>query len=422
IAQYLERERRPVPQRNNAATGPAGYGAPDNGEPANIIAQSASENGSQVGTGESALADQREDWAPASLAGVDDTLATPPDTVSDNVVSPAQSPSDNSENAHENEHASAATMAGVSDQLISEEEYREGDPETTAEIPYAPAAQMVVTADEVGSQQGEVDKRARQIDAHTPAKPLVVRTLKDPPEIWDLVHEAPKEFKPSGAFLTRLTSSKTNLVLLTLAVLLIAGLGAFAFKTLREQRNNAGGTAQGDSGLSQTAPAPQTNAASSAPANVSNEPVNTRDSVPANGQLNTQSDTSPAVGYGIDNPANPTESQTTATQPGVQTEAANSGNALTDIVQPTGVSVGNASRRSSWRGRGQNGDKRLTRGSEIAPPSDPTAKPQAPQNAGLASGDDKSSQSASSKKKPDASSQSGPPPTSTPKAKVIQWP
>ena len=56
-----------------------------------------------------------------------------------------------------------------------------------------------------------------------PTTPVVVRTLKDPPEIWDLVHEAPRGFDARTAFLTRLRSIKTGFAFrAATAVVLIA--------------------------------------------------------------------------------------------------------------------------------------------------------------------------------------------------------
>ena len=50
----------------------------------------------------------------------------------------------------------------------------------------------------------------------------IVRTLKDPPEIWDLVQETPKGFDARSAFLARLGSMRNELPLhLALAVILI---------------------------------------------------------------------------------------------------------------------------------------------------------------------------------------------------------
>jgi hypothetical protein len=59
--------------------------------------------------------------------------------------------------------------------------------------------------------------------------PVVVKTLKDPPEIWDLVQEAPRSFDPRSAFISRLTSMrKTFAVGACAAVLLIVGSGVGA--------------------------------------------------------------------------------------------------------------------------------------------------------------------------------------------------
>jgi Ankyrin repeats (3 copies) len=51
-----------------------------------------------------------------------------------------------------------------------------------------------------------------------------VKTLKDPPEIWDLVHEMPRSFNPRSAFISRLTSMrKTFVVGACVVVLLMVG-------------------------------------------------------------------------------------------------------------------------------------------------------------------------------------------------------
>lgn len=76
-------------------------------------------------------------------------------------------------------------------------------------------------------------KLVRVETAPVAAKPAVVKTLKDPPEIWDLVHEAPRNFDPRSAFLSRITSMrKTFAVGLCVAVMLIVG-GAVGVLRLR---------------------------------------------------------------------------------------------------------------------------------------------------------------------------------------------
>ena len=48
-------------------------------------------------------------------------------------------------------------------------------------------------------------------DVPVNVRPRVIRTLKDPPEIWDLVHEVPKGFNASSAFKSRLNSIQKGL-------------------------------------------------------------------------------------------------------------------------------------------------------------------------------------------------------------------
>jgi hypothetical protein len=55
-----------------------------------------------------------------------------------------------------------------------------------------------------------------------------VRTLKPPPEIWELVHPVePKKRSPGMAFVNRITSNGTTLMVLILAALALGGVAAF---------------------------------------------------------------------------------------------------------------------------------------------------------------------------------------------------
>lgn len=58
-----------------------------------------------------------------------------------------------------------------------------------------------------------------------PAPVPVVKTLKDPPEIWDLVHEAPRSFDARSAFMARLQSMNrwVTVSVLTGVLLIVAG-------------------------------------------------------------------------------------------------------------------------------------------------------------------------------------------------------
>ncbi len=60
--------------------------------------------------------------------------------------------------------------------------------------------------------------------APRPVTAAIVRTLKDPPEIWDLVHEAPKGFDASSAFMGHLRSMRRGLLfrLATVCILICA--------------------------------------------------------------------------------------------------------------------------------------------------------------------------------------------------------
>jgi len=79
--------------------------------------------------------------------------------------------------------------------------------------------------------------------AHTPIRvepepvaPVVVHTLKDPPEIWDLVHEAPRNFNRWSAFVSRITTMKRTSALALVAALVLlvcGGLGALVLKSPR---------------------------------------------------------------------------------------------------------------------------------------------------------------------------------------------
>lgn len=51
--------------------------------------------------------------------------------------------------------------------------------------------------------------------------PTVIKTLKDPPEIWDLVHEVPRGFNARSAFMSRLRSMRASLAFRLAAVVIV---------------------------------------------------------------------------------------------------------------------------------------------------------------------------------------------------------
>ncbi|MGI9167433.1 MAG: hypothetical protein ACR2G5_13830 [Pyrinomonadaceae bacterium] len=344
-----------------------------------------------------------------------------------------------------------------------------------------------VEADKLASPHLEENHGTRPENEHALAKPRVVRTLKDPPEIWDLVHETPAHFNPSGNFVARLTSRKTHRVLLLmLGVMLICGLAAFAFMTLRDGRTIGGVVAQVRErfGNSQTVLTSQASDPASASESALNAPVdapaNTSPSDAASAlesELNAPLNTSPGAESVVDNTApqptgsQATDSQPTTPQPAVPSadNSVSAGQPLTNSTQPTGVSdaqtqasgpvVNNVSKRTASRaGRAAawSGNKRVTVASGWqnadkpgdAPADKPSAKPsptrgtsrvarpdssgkpqtsQASQPLDLKRRYEKSSSDSASANKGSSTTLSpqliAPPvTTSAPKAKVIQWP
>lgn len=72
---------------------------------------------------------------------------------------------------------------------------------------------------------------ARCLDSHAPVPaparapapaPVVIKTLKDPPEIWDLVQEVPKGFNARSAFVSRVKALKKSFALRIAAVAVVS--------------------------------------------------------------------------------------------------------------------------------------------------------------------------------------------------------
>lgn len=89
------------------------------------------------------------------------------------------------------------------------------------------AESLPIRAVQVGPAEATGDPAAA-----SPGRPPGVRTLSEPPDIWDLVHETRKEFHPGSAFIGRLTGHPLMLVAI---LLMIVGLGALWFTTLRSR-------------------------------------------------------------------------------------------------------------------------------------------------------------------------------------------
>lgn len=71
-----------------------------------------------------------------------------------------------------------------------------------------------------------------------------IRTLKDPPEIWDLVHEVPRGFNARSAFMTRLQSMRSGWAFRVAAAMIVVAMGVVGVLVLRgvqarSERNSA---------------------------------------------------------------------------------------------------------------------------------------------------------------------------------------
>ena len=201
-------------------------------------------------------------------------------------------------------------------------------------------------------------------------QPIVVRTLKDPPEIWDLVHEAPRNYSASSAFMARMGSLK-GAATIAIVLFVVIGAGAGAVYWLK------------DTIRSSPAPvAPAANAATTLPAAPATQPPATNNAAPV--------ETAPA-------PFATTES------PSVDV--------ITSVPAPRRS-------RSFVRFRTNSGvvnddETTATQTTTSPPPSTATSKPEsraaaAPETRNTAA--------------PVSPQMIAPPKTSQPKPKVIQWP
>jgi len=97
--------------------------------------------------------------------------------------------------------------------------------------------------------------------------PAMVKTLKDPPEIWDLVHEVPRgEFKARSAFVSRIQSMNRAFTLGAFAALLLVACGVGALVLRNSQARNLPAEVQPVQTTADAAVSPPVNVESSTPA------------------------------------------------------------------------------------------------------------------------------------------------------------
>lgn len=107
--------------------------------------------------------------------------------------------------------------------------------------------------------------------ARAVAKTAEVRTLKDPPEIWDLVHEVPRGFNPRSAFVTRLKSIQSGWVFRAATAVIVISAAVAGVMLLRGvQARNEGRLAAAPATAPAAQPVAAKNLRTDTPASVNN--------------------------------------------------------------------------------------------------------------------------------------------------------
>lgn len=206
-------------------------------------------------------------------------------------------------------------------------------------------------------------------------KTAVVRTLKDPPEIWDLVHEVPRGFDARSAFVTRLKAIKTGLAFRMAAAAILIAAGVVGVMVLRGVQARNGGNLATHAKASSTTTIDAGRSGSIEENSSSSE---------------VQSPTAPAVA-----------------DPSFVAPEVSSGSEVPTVNRKTGS---HSSRRASQRVE-QNSTPIVAASAVVQPAATPTVKTSPPE----------------AQPKPKASSplstqMISPAKNATPKGKVIQWP
>ena len=238
-----------------------------------------------------------------------------------------------------------------------------------------------------------------------------VRTLHDPPDIWNLVPETRAEFNPRSAFLGHIPSLK-HLILFVIMII-VGGVAAFAFMKLWDLSGNqhAGSTAPAPASVSVASPTPP---ASSLPVAAASAvaPLRTDDA-------NTTTTSSYAV----------TEPRTSALSSNVKATSASEvagskGNAKITVVAPAAPSV--PASQVVGKPRGEDRLNSPVIGPAAVARTDEEDKKQTSATAGAKSDNEKGDSPAATPKEeskaPNPQLTAPAKASPTPKPKVIQWP
>jgi hypothetical protein len=102
-------------------------------------------------------------------------------------------------------------------------------------------AALAPETSQLQSTADETSEAGTQPESQTPRAPAV-RTLQEPPDIWDMVRETQTEFKPGSAFFGRLTLRQS--VIGAAVLLIIGGVSALCFTMLRRSSSSDPAPAQ----------------------------------------------------------------------------------------------------------------------------------------------------------------------------------
>lgn len=225
-----------------------------------------------------------------------------------------------------------------------------------------------------------------------------VRTLKEPPNIWDLVHENRKEFDPKSAFVGRLASR--GYLVLAAVLLIAAGGGAIVFMWVGKSSgsNPASPVAESDRSSAKanvSPPSTPSNEIATSLKQTFTRPARVEPALSKTGKLNAR-----VVSAGL--------SGVRAVPELSREDAANStGAANLTVANPANKNRPQPLRSAAAGNRARTDYKDSREASTNARPRSDT---------------DKNANSAVTRQEPDKTASSPVKTNSTPKAKVIPWP
>ena len=297
-----------------------------------------------------------------------------------------------------------ATARSYGDVARSLEKRRKETNEPALERPAPPARDPVPIPERIVPEPRELPEYE-----DTEPRPAVIRTLSEPPEIWDLVHEAPRNFNARSAFVAR--TGRKGAWALAAVLLIVIGVGGGAAFYMKEKIPSLPTISTSTAATTKPATKTTAPATATAPAQAT-APVQATASSQANGSTSTTPHPETAL------PALSVASSTATTQP-IDTATVVPEQSITPTYPATTGANSFARRwRSPARSRVPSNDLGTAPDSAQTAPEVPVVT--TPKPAVQASNDAETKKPAAAVSSPPAAQ---PKPTQQPsKAKVIQWP